>query len=192
VDGIKFPSPARMAWATLDPQTRQERLSYFAAKGWDHLTNYEKELLGRKPTANFSEGWQKLEETYSEQASQLHLQGSNMPRGQKLALAKWIDRYYVPGFLKDFYFAQKPLFQRLQLTTLVQQSKNQTQWHDLFNVAAGYAKFLVSDTYSHTSVRAGWRSYVKSPAFQSWLDATPGFRKELDRFGPDLLNGLIG
>ena len=90
MDGIKFPSPARMAWATLDPQTRQERLSYFAAKGWDHLTNYEKELLGRKPTANFSEGWQKLEETYSEQASQLHLQGSNMPRGQKLALAKWI------------------------------------------------------------------------------------------------------
>jgi hypothetical protein len=181
-----------MAWASLDPATKQQRLSYFASKSWDHLTDYEKDLLGRKPDAKFSEGWQQLEEIYSEQANAMHLQGQNMPKGQKLALAKYVDRYYVHGFLKDFLFAQKPLYQRLQLTSIVQESKYKTQWNDLFHVAQGYARLLQGDTgYSHTSVNAVWKVYVKSPGFQQWLDSYPGFKKELSNYGPNMLNGLI-
>lgn len=192
IDGVKFPSPIRVAWAGLEPAVKHQRLAYFAAKGWDHLSDYEKDLLGRKPDAKFSEGWAKLEEIYAEQADQLHLQGQNMPKGYKRTLAQYVDRYYVSGFIKDFNFAQKPLYQRLQLTTIIQHSPYKTQWNALLGQAAGYAKLLAGDTgYSHTSVRAVWKTYVNSPAFQQWLDRSPGFKKELADFGPDMVKGLI-
>jgi hypothetical protein len=190
VNGVKFPSPVRMAWATLDPQTRRERLAYFASKSWGDLTDYEKQLLGKK-ASGLSSGWQTLLDIYTSQSKDLERQGGRMPKGQKLALAKYVDRYYAPGFLQDFLFAQKPLYQRLETLSVIHDSPHREQWQTLFSYANGYHRYLQSGNYAKNSVLQRWRDYVGSPAFQSWLSSEPGFRKELAAYGPNLLQGLL-
>jgi hypothetical protein len=192
VDGVKFPSPVRMAWATLDPQTRKERLSYFAAKSWAHLTSYEKELLTGKPVpASVSLAWQQIGKAVAEyrQANP----GESISSDQILAAVKSADRNpEYKGILKDYLFSVKPLYQRLEVLPLVTESPFRKNWRDVFDAARTLSTAIKSGNYKSATLRAGWRNYVKSPAFQSWLDETPGFRKELDRFGPDLLNTLVG
>jgi hypothetical protein len=193
VNGVKFPSPIRMAWATLDPATRNQRLRYFASKNWGDLTNYEKELLGVKRDDKVAEGWQTFQEAYASVSQQMHLQGDTVPSGYKLVLAKDIDKKIAPGFLKDFLFSKKPIYERLPLMSVVRDSKYKTEWHDLLSLASVYGRYLKSDEYSKTSTRASWRAYLKSPGFLEEFQQTPrGFRDEIRDFGPNFLNMLIG
>jgi hypothetical protein len=191
VDGVKFPSPIRMAWATLDPTTRNQRLRYFASKNWSDLTDYERELLtGIKPSSSMSEGWFYFKKWYGESSDNLAVEGSRMPKEYKVTLAKYLDKYY-PGFYRDFLNAQQPLFYRLQLTDVVKDSRFKEQWRDLLKIARGTYSYIASGNYSKTAVKAQWRTYVQSPAFLVWLDSEPGFKKELADYGPNLLNTLL-
>jgi hypothetical protein len=200
INGVKFPSPVRMAWATLDPQTRRERLAYFASKSWEHLTNYEKELLTGKPVNPYtSELWAQLED-----AKQSYKLAGNYNSYTTAQLKAWflkVDRTKddqgkrpYAGVYQDFLFAQRPLVRRLEVMPLITESRYHDQWQGLFQAAKEYAKDLASPDYAgqHDELKGAWRKYVKSAPFQAWLNDSVGFRKEVDRFGPDFLNMLIG
>lgn len=190
VDGIKFPSPIRMAWAGLDPKTRHDRLAYFASKSWEHLTNYEKELLGKPVSPGISDAYSIIEKAKADYLAQNYTSGS---KEQILGLVKQMDRDpKYKGILQDYLFSRKPLYQRLEVLPLVTHSSHQAQWHTLFSDAAIAAKGIASGNYNSTQIRVEWRKYVKGPEVQHLLDSTPGFRREVESFGPDFLNTLIG
>lgn len=193
INGIRFPSPIRMAWATLDPQTRNQRLRYFASKSWENLTSYEKELLGVKRDANTAKGWATFQEAYAAVAEQLHLAGESMPSNYKDVLAKDINKRVAPGFLVDYQFSKKPLYERVKVLDVVKDSRYKREWHDLLAVAGVYGGYLKSGEYSKTSTRATWRAFLKSPGFLDEYNSTPlGFRREVQEFGPNFLTTLIG
>src|ERR1051326_3984301 len=142
-----------MAWANMDPATRAQRLRYFASKNWSDLTDYERELITGKKQPGMSEGWQYFKQYYQDIQQKLEQQGSHVPKGYKVTLAKYIDKYY-PGFYKDFLLAGQPLYYRLQLTSVVQRSRFKGQWHTLLGLAGDYYKYISSGSSSATATKA--------------------------------------
>jgi hypothetical protein len=182
IDGIKFPSPLRMAWATLDPTTKRERLAGLASGSWDHLADYEKELLGKKVPEGTSQnwaGWTQLMEQYRQNAGMTR---SRLPKGWGETVAKYVERHGGTGFYKEYLFAQKPAFVRLAQLTPILQSQHHSDWVALL----GDAKVHRGDTSQY------WRNYVNT-----WVKpqlARPenrAFEREVNLYGPDFLYGLI-
>ena len=190
IDGVKFPSPLQMAWATLDPATRRDRLAKLASSNWDHLADYEKQLLtGRPVKGHPSEGWALLEKLYSEEQAKLPA-GDRIPKGYRLTLAKYISRYYDPGFLADFHTAAEPMYVRLKTMTVVADSPHKTAWTQLIAAAQGYQHAYGGPGYDHAAVQDTWRRYVDS-SLAPWVNSQPAFKRELVPYGPDFLYSLI-
>lgn len=188
INGVKFPSPLRMAWATMDPVTRKQRLAQIASAGWDHLADYEKELLTGKKK-NLSDKWAWYEKTIADYRHQYNLQGKNLPTAYKEQLAKWVDKQPGGGgFYKDWLYAQKPPALRLGLYAPIQESKHHDEWVVLLQIARPYATAPKT-----TQNRAMWRDYVNKtlkPALAR--PENKAFREEVELYGPDFLYSMIG
>lgn len=189
INGVKFPSPLRMAWATMDPVTRKQRMAQIASAGWDHLADYEKELLTGKKVGRLSDKWAYYEKTLSDYRHQYNLQGHNLPTKYKEQLARWVDKQPGgAGFYKDWLQAQKPLALRIGSYTPILESKFHDDWVTLLQIARPYARAPKS-----TQNRAMWRDFVNKslkPALAS--PENTAFRKEVELYGPDFLYSMIG
>lgn len=190
VGGKTLPSPARIEWARYDEDTRREIVADRATRPWAQLSTLDKELLGRKVDAKAAEGWRRLEEIIVEQRQQMPPGDRRFPPGHELNLAKYVDRNFAPGFYKDWLFSREPLVIRLQRFTPIQKSRFAGVWRDVLAAAASYASYLRSDDYDKTLVRDLWRDYVRG-SLQPWADSQPGFRDEMQMYGPDVLFRLL-
>ncbi len=94
VDGIKFPSPVRMAWATLDPVTRKTRLSYLSSKPLADVANYELDLLGVKHPPNVSTALSALAAAEAEYRRKYPT--ATITKDQRQSVAVQIDKQ--PGY----------------------------------------------------------------------------------------------
>jgi hypothetical protein len=143
INGIKFPSPSRMAWGTLDPQTRRRKLALLSTDDWSHLTDYEKNLLGKD--TKVSRGWDNLTRLLAAYRGHIKIPGvpalppgKNLDARQKLYLAKYVEKgekgYMepTPGFLQDYLFAQQPKYRRLQVLAPIRDSAYKKEWSHLF------------------------------------------------------------
>jgi hypothetical protein len=191
IDGIKFPSPIRMAWAMLDPATRRDRLARLAAASWAHLTDYEKELLlEQKPPPKMSEGWAQLERAkaaYREQNP-----GASIDRQQTLAVVKQVEKLY-PGFFRDWQMSQRPKIRRFEATTLYRSLPGRVEFDRVIGASAKkIAGALATGDYSSAELTAHWRKFVKEQV-QPWLQRPENtrLRLALEPYGPDFLNTLV-
>jgi hypothetical protein len=182
INGVKFPSPLRMAWATMDPVTRKERLAGIAGGGWDHLADYEKQLLGVKVPVGTSQNWSGWTQLMAQYRHDAGVNRTRLPKGWGATVAKYVEKNGGDGFYKDYLFAQKPTFVRLAQLAPIIESKHHSDWVGLL----GDAKAHRQDTTPY------WRDYVNN-----WIKpqlAKPenkAFSREVNLFGPDFLYSLI-
>jgi hypothetical protein len=197
VDGL--PSFPRLAWSEQTPANRQAHIASIVTQSWGSLSGFDKTILGRSTDPKVTAGWVELNKIMDTQRQALAREGRTFPAGYDRTLAKYVEKYYdAPGLVKDFDFAKMPEYQRLKYLKPIQDSPNKNLWAQVFNVAAGYSKYLhaTDDTgqkaYSATQVRQMWKDYIRSKGFQSWLTEHPAFSAEIVSYGKGTLAGLIG
>jgi hypothetical protein len=188
VDGIRFPSPVALAWASLPPDERTKRLAGVAGGSWDHLADYEKRLLGVETPKGMSAAWLDYQESIV--AYRDKYPGARLDKSQIQFLAKAENKDH-PGFLKDWVFAQQSTVDRLEKTALFQEMPVDARkaWDSEIGPSAKkIAQALRSGNYDNAVVRKAWKDYVhtdvpaflgKHPALNKWvqpyLTANPDF-----------------
>ncbi len=197
VNGL--PSFVRLSWANQTAQDQQNHISSITTQSWATLSGFDKALLGRPSDPKITKGWVTLNKIISDQRQELAREGRTFPGGYARTLAKYVEKYYdAPGLVKDFDFAKQPAYVRLKYLAPIQKSPNKNLWSQVFSVAAGYSKYLNakddtgSHAYSTTAVRQMWRDYVHGKGFQAWLGEHPQFRSEIQNYGKNTLETLIG
>ena len=195
INGIKFPAPLRMAWATLDPKTRQERLSYLASKPASSLADYELDLLGVKHPPNVSTALAAIDKATQEYRDQYP--GHSVGKAQLLQVAKEISKqrgyegfysYYVNTLTapRVRQFQQTDLYR--DMPAAVKSKFDQAILQPALQVAHDI-KVSKSSTYYLTQ----WRKAMTTQ-IQPWLDAPDNkdLKDYLAAFGPNFLNELPG
>jgi hypothetical protein len=192
-----------MAWGTLDPQTRRRKLALLSTDDWSHLTDYEKNLLGKD--TKVSQGWDNLTRLLA--AFHGHIK---IPRDHPAAPGprstparsspRQVRREGREGLhgadarlLQDYLFAQEPKYRRLQVLAPIRDSAYKKEWSHLFTDVNTLGKALHPGSGTRAErVLEVWRRYVDDAEFQGWLKSTPkGFRNELKLYGPDLPYTLL-
>jgi hypothetical protein len=198
---VVAPSPLRIAWANLTDEERAEHIASTAKRSWGLLTNFDKEILGKQVQPGVSAAWAIIAQQKDDYrnanfasvaADQLYRAGGGglMQQLENYKDAKGNQPY--AGIAQDYLFSRKPLYQRLEVMPLVAKSPHRKQWQELFANAAVVNRAWKSDVgYTKSELAGYWRQWLVSADFQSWLNESPGFRRELEPFGPDLLNSLI-
>jgi hypothetical protein len=171
IDGVKFPSPVRLKWADQmlqgtknDPDYEQKRIASMSVQGWDTLSTFEKEIVGKKVNPSVSQGWliyQAITDGYRGNVSAKDVAGVKvkggdlselvpkaLPQGQreidkawKIKLAKYVNNNFADGFYKDFLYSTEPKYRRVSVLPVVTQSPAKKEWFDLLktaNVEYGY------------------------------------------------------
>ena len=173
VDGAKFPSPLRLKWAahilegTLkDPDYEQKQLAALSVQGWDTLTNFEKELVWKKPAPDVSKGWvvyNAISDGYRGKLTGDDVKGFKLPGGDlseiipkalpqgqrelskkaKIDLAKYVDKF-APGFYKDYLFSIQPKYRRISYLPFITKSPAKKEWVDLLTTANAEFGYIAS------------------------------------------------
>lgn len=209
VKGKKLPSFVRLDWALKDERARSREIAVMATAGWDTLSDFEKETLGRKSTAKASYGWlvyHAIADALRGNITTEDVQDEDiratlpdaLPFGQRSidsktrrAIARHVDRYFVQGFQKDFIFSEKPKYQRLQVLPVVTKSRYAKDWNEIFQVANQANSALVEGQI--TKVQEAWDEYARTSLIP-WIqtDKPEGFQREIKLLGGlDLLQTLI-
>lgn len=195
VGGIKFPAPLRMAWATLDPKTRQERLSYLASKPLTSLADYELDLLDVKHPANVSEALAAIDKAKQEYRAQYP--GHSINRAQLLNVAKSINKQrgyegFYPYYVNQL---QAPRIYQFEATGLyrgmpqsVKAKFDQVIAQQAIAIAAGIKAHKAASYYKQE-----WRKAVQTQIVP-WLadPSNKDLRDYLAPFGPNFLGDLPG
>ena len=186
-----------MAWATLDPVTRRQRLAYLASANWDHLTELEKELLTGTKRKPVSQGYAYLEQAKAEYRKTYP--GESIKRSQLVAVVKQIDKQAVPGFYVDWLRGRQPLIHRFESMTLYTEAPAAVKAQ--FDAYIGsQAKRVVqaaaSGNYNNSQLHAGWRNYVHGTGpntLTAWLNdpEQAALRRWLEPFGPNFTASLV-
>jgi hypothetical protein len=192
VDGIRFPSPVALAWASLPPDERTKRLAGVAGGSWDHLADYEKRLLGVETPKGMSAAWLDYQESIA--AYRDKYPGANLDKTQIQFLAKAENKQH-PGFLKDWVFAQQPTVDRLEKTALFQNMPADARRAWDAEIAASAKKIAAafkSGGYNSAELRKAWKDYVHTdvPAF---LDKNPALKRWVQPYllaNPDFFTSL--
>jgi hypothetical protein len=160
VDGHKYPSPVRLKWAddiianTLDdPNYEAKKMAALSVQSWDTLTDFEKEVVGRKQTftakgkaykPSASYGWM----VYNAIADALRgkvtradvpgeiktliptepLENRIVTAEERSRIASFVDKFVVGGFYKDFQFQEKAKIERVKTLPIITQSKYKKLW----------------------------------------------------------------
>ena len=196
IDGHRYPSPIRFAWAKMSEKERQNTVDSAVTGNWKTLSPFEKQLVGKKVDPKVVLGWQIYERQLPAAREQLRVEGERLDPAYATSLAKWIEKYGddgkpIPGFYKDFLHERKPLFRRMQTTKQIQKSPNAETWNTIFQYATAMERFLNNDNYRKEDVRRTWKEYVEQ-SFYGWATEDPDFKRELDRYGGlPLLQRLI-
>lgn len=193
VDGVKFPSPIRMAWAMMDPATRKERLARLATAAWAHLADYEKELLlDRKMTKKqMSRAWAELEKAldqFRKENPGAKVFDEQILSSNPQSLVRQLNRDY-PGFLLDYLASRKPKIDRFEQTVLYRDmgAAVRVEFNELVGVPAKLTAQAIRQHGSAQYYLGYWRRYVRDEARPKM---SPSLRKELFLYDPDFLNTL--
>jgi hypothetical protein len=189
IDGVRFPPPARVSWAgrTLDQIGRGIVTS--ATQPWESLTMLEKKALGRDGASNAA--WAAFDRTVDEYLE-------SQPPGKRRrsyallqAAAKYTSRQY-DGFYRDWLFSQQPLSRRLEMLKPIQESPSRATWDYVIGEANKANAYLKQEGVNVTELREAWKDYVRGTLIP-WLQQNrPEFQRELDLYGNDVLEGLVG
>lgn len=221
VDGKKFPSPVRLGWAMKSDEERLNWISDNADASWDTLSDFEKELLGKKPAEGTSQGWVALNSIMD--AYRGNLRPSDLPpdfpknlrsvlpnalplgereiaREDKIKLAKYVDKHFAKGFYRDFLFSLEPKYHRLSYLPIITKSKAAKEWKELLGVARGQFAYIrrsreldYNVPYTITGIQDEWDDYAKN-ALWPYIkkNGSETFRNEIELLGGvDLLRTLI-
>lgn len=204
VNGTALPSPPRIVWGHLTPDDQAKAVRGWATTSWSRLSPIAKELLGRKPATGAQFGWERFAAAQEDVRSRL----AKLPPDERGSidaeyldtLARYVDRWYAPGFYQDYGFSRQPLAQRLMLGAAepsgklmpsLEASPNRETWVEVLKLAAPYAKGITTGASPKTETRAQWKAYVES-SLLPWLQKErPGFVKELELYPETLLTGLL-
>lgn len=210
IKGVTLPSPVRMNWALKDPESRTRALATMAVTGWASLSDFEKELVGKKVPPKISHGWVAYNaitdalrgNVTKEDIADADIRAAMpdpLPMGQRSveeetrrAAAKFVDKHFAPGFYKDFLFAERPKYQRLQVLPIVSKSRYAKDWTEIFQVANQANKARTEG--QKTLIDDAWDEYSRTHLLP-WIEEEKpkGFKKELELLGGlDLLQTLIG
>lgn len=192
VDGIKFPSPVALAWASLPPDERNKRLAGVAQGGWDHLGDYEKRLIGVETPKGMSAAWLDYQESIA--AYRDKYPGARLDVSQKNFLVKYENKEH-PGFTKDYLFAQQPTINRLEKTELFREMPPDARkaWDsEIAPSAKKIAAAFKSGSYDAAELRKAWKDYIHTdiPAF---LDKNPALKRWVQPYltaNPDFFTSL--
>lgn len=211
IDGKKYPSPVRLDWARLKPEQRAAKVADWTTTGWESLSNFQKEILGKKVAPKASYGWYAFSAVTDALRGNVTAQnvddqelaaalpeatGSSVAANIKRDVAKYVDKYFAPGFYKDYLFATRPKYQRLQVLPVVTKSSSSKEWKEVFALADqswGYLSDLRQS--GETGIGAEqdrWREYVNQELYP-WIKqyGSEGFQAELELLGGvDLLTTL--
>jgi hypothetical protein len=188
---VVAPSAARLDWAQMSQKAREDETRSLARRSWGSMSNFEKELAGKKVQPTVSEGWAELAKLKAEYKAQNFTTPSS---DQIVAVAKALDRRF-PGFYQDYLFSVKPKLMRFE--TLKPYRDMPPAAKAKFNELAGLAKQFVSaiksGNYSSTEMRQSWTTYVNE-TIKPWLNEPDkvALRNWLEPYGPDFLSSLIG
>lgn len=192
VDGVKFPAPLRMAWATLDPKTRTERLSYLASKPFTSLADYELDLLDVTHPSNVSVALAAIDQAKQEYRAQHP--GESVSKEQLLNVAKQINKQKgYEGFFR--YYTQvltAPGVRQFEQTSLYREMPEKALFDEVIRRPALEVAAQIKQG-NRSYYLQQWAAQIDAKIVP-WLaepDQKP-LRDYLALFGPDFLNGLPG
>jgi hypothetical protein len=191
VGDVRLPSFVRLEWAHKREHEKVEALASAAASRWEKLPALAKELLG-KESPGMSTGWLWLEQAKRDFKEQ-NL-GVSIQPGQIVGAAKLIEKK-LPGFLKEFYFAQQAKVRRFELLKPYRDMPELDR-EKYGSVIASQAKTVVSalasGNYDNAALQETWRRYVRD-TLRPWLnqDEQETLRRRLDLFGPTFVESLV-
>lgn len=215
IDGKKYPSPVRLAWAKMAPEDRLEKKAEYAVASWDTLSNFEKELVGKKVAPKVSYGWVVANTIMDGFRGNLTAEDvpaelrdyipEALPDGQreidrqhKLDIARYVDKNFAPGFYKDYLFSIQPKFQRIRVLPIITKSKAKDEWSELMQAAGGQYALIKraregTVNYTITGIQDGWDDYAKNTLYPYIQEnSSETFRNELELLGGvDFLRTLI-
>lgn len=181
VAGTALPSAARVEWAALSEDQRDRELARRVARSkWSNLSSFDKELLGKKTSAQAAEAWAVYKDAIaSYQRSQPYDQRT-LKRDQLVGIARQVNKAY-PGFIRDWQFDQQPLYQRLQELAPYRESANKADWQWLFDAAQQLHSAVRAETLGSRDAGEVWADFVRQT--RPWIAQNlPAFDRELSRY----------
>ena len=195
VDGLEFPSPVRMAWAMLDPKTRQQRLSYLASKPLGDLANYELDLLGVRHPPNVSNAVSAIDTALVK-----FRQDHPGERPDVQSAVKQIDKQAGYHGLYAYYVntLTEPRVRQFEQTSVYQGMPPDVRsaFDQIANLAIDVSRRIVAGQKNKdgtsTGYRAEWRKAVKEQ-ITPWVNLPDNkpLREYLAPMGPNFLYTLI-
>jgi hypothetical protein len=184
------PSVVRAAWSDmpLDAQV-QHRDSLYSRK-WGDLSNFDKELTGRKTPRVVADGWAVYHQVVAEYKAQKGPGEKNLDRDQLVAIATQIDKGGYQGFLTDWRFANKPLAERVGALRIVKDSAFPDYWQDILGKATKVVDAIKSGAATREAARQAWDTWANRE-YAALKDGEPRFYAELQRY-PRIIYRLIG
>lgn len=193
IDGVKFPSPVRMAWALLDHATYQQRLSLLGGKALQDLADYELDLLGVKHPDNVSAALAAIQTAVEDYHTANP--GKSLKSTQILAVAKQINQqpgYH--GFLSYYVNTlTAPRIQQFEQTNLYRNmpTEDRATFQEIAQPAIAITREIKANGHSEY-YSAAWRKIVQQ-TIDPWLadPANKDLAAYLKPFGPNFLDDLV-
>jgi hypothetical protein len=193
INGIQFPSPVRMAWAMLDPKTRQEREAYLASKPFTSLANYELDLLGVKHPANVSAALAAIDAAKVQYRKDYP--GQSISKQQLAAVWKSLDKQPGYGGSYSYYVntLSQPRIRQFEKTSLYQEMPAKQKFDQVIGQAALQVADGIKANGQSSYYRAEWAKAMETQILP-WLNLPENkdLRDYLTPFGPNFLNQLVG
>ena len=216
VNGKKLPSFVRLDWALKDPEARESAYAQMVTGSWDTLSDFEKEIAGRKPAKGVSRGWlafhaitdgfrgnltsEDVPDWLRDAIPGSPTEDGTVSKEHKIQIAKWVNKHHAPGFYKDFLFSLEPKYRRLRVLPVVTKSKASKTWREIFQAAESQFRLIERSRannynvpYTITGVQDSWDDYAKNTLYPYLRkNASETFKKELELLGGvDLLRTMI-
>jgi hypothetical protein len=123
-----------------------------------------------------------------------------IPKEDKIKLAKYVDKNIAKGFYKDYLFSLEPKYHRLSYLPIITESKASKEWKELLGVARSQFAYIRRSRdlnykvpYTITGIQEEWDAYAKSTLWPYIRkNGSNTFRNEIELLGGvDLLRTLI-
>jgi hypothetical protein len=198
IGGKTVPSPVRLYFALKPPADQRRVILQSVAeprsgypRSWEHLSQLEKELLGRPVPDSVQAGWAELERLAAEWRDRNP--GKRLYREDLRKIARALNRESrYRGLLADFDFASRTPLRRFENLSVYRNSEHRARWEEILTVARQFETAMNSGRYTKTYVRDKWEEYVKSYV-QPWLKTQPqSFQDEVESYGANFVAKLLG
>ena len=191
VNGVRFPSPIRVAWAMQTEAQRQATIRSLPKASWGELSSFEKALAGKPVEPTVQDGWQELERLVS--SWRRENQNRPYPTEAKRRLAGELNRdARFRGILVDFDFAYRSRLRRFEVMSVYLRSENRGKWDEILLAARGFEAARKSGQWTVEAVDDAWTRVVNEK-IQPWLELpeNEGFKAEVDAYGATFLTGML-